>query len=193
MKLPVDGKDESQLVLIDLVCCKTGDFAPGTGGIVAVLKVLGRENQSSEKHAAAALESTTLMTVVRLFHGEIVLGDMGLDQDEIVQGDLERGVAGARSAERLLDEGAQGQNGLAADIIVADDRRKWPDGFDDLCRGINKCVHKVDFAVALADECGGCSRTRAVGSPGVLAQLGRDSRWCLVACNGAACGGIRVA
>jgi hypothetical protein len=78
---PVDGKEEGHLVLVDLEGVETGNLAPSAGRVVAILQVLGGEDESGEEHAAAALEGADRVRVIGLLHGEVVIGDVWFDQD----------------------------------------------------------------------------------------------------------------
>lgn len=121
VQLPVDRQQECNFVLVDFSRVEPGNLAPGSGRVVTILKVLGSEDESSKEHAAAALKCAALLLVVGLFHGEIVLRDVGLNEDQVVQRNLEGGIAGARAAQSLLDEGAQRQHRLVAELIATDD------------------------------------------------------------------------
>jgi len=60
----------------------------------------------------------TKRCVFRLGHGEVVLGQVRLDQDQVVQGNLESRVAGARAAEGLLDEHAERKYSTSRSILT---------------------------------------------------------------------------
>lgn len=132
VQLPVDSKQECNLVLVDLMYIEARNLAPGSRGVVAVLKVLGRENQGREEHAPAALKGPVGVAVLVLLSDKATLGDVGLDKDEVVQRHLQGRVAGARAPKRLLDEGAQRQHGPGAGFRAARGRRQGPYGFHDL-------------------------------------------------------------
>lgn len=108
VEAPVDGHQERHLVLVDLVGAETADLAPRARGVVAVLQVLGGQDEGGQEHAAPALEGARSVALVRLLHGEVEAGDVGLDEDEVIERYLECGVASLRPPQGLLDEGAQG-------------------------------------------------------------------------------------
>lgn len=70
--------------------------------------------------------------------GQVVTGHVGLDLDQIVQSHLQRAITGPGPTERLLDEGAKGQNTFAACGCITSERYcgQGPDGLDDLRRGV---------------------------------------------------------
>lgn len=173
VQVPVDCVKESRLVLVDLLSVKARDLAPGAGGVVSVLKVLGRENEGGKKDTATALQGTSSLVIPRLFHGEILSRDVPLDEDEIVHGYLQCRVAGARPLEGLLDEGPQGKNGLVANLVSANNRGQGPDGLDhESCR-VDEVVNEVNLSVMLMYELGRAPRARA-STAGVLPLLGRN-------------------
>jgi hypothetical protein len=62
-----------------------------------------------------------------------MLGQVSLDEDQVVQGNLEGRVAGPRSLERLLDEGAEGKHPRSSRrLTTALGLRKLPDNLDHL-------------------------------------------------------------
>ena len=133
VQLPVNREQESHLILVDLLGVKPRNLTPGARRVVAILQILGCQDQSREEHATTALKNATRMAVVRLFHGEVMIRHMGLDQYQIVESNLQCGVTRARAAQSLLDESAQGQNAIAASLSAANHRRRGPDSLDDLC------------------------------------------------------------
>jgi hypothetical protein len=56
VQLPVDGAEEGHLVHVDLERTQAGDLAPCSSGVVAILEVLRRKDESGQKHAATALQ-----------------------------------------------------------------------------------------------------------------------------------------
>jgi hypothetical protein len=110
MHLPVDSKQESNFVLVNLFSSKSRDLAPGARRIISVLKILGGKDQSSKKHATAALECAVSMSVHRLFHCEIMFRHMRLDENQVIQSNLESRVTCPRAAQGFLDEVAQWQD-----------------------------------------------------------------------------------
>lgn len=114
MKFPIHCLQKHQLVLVDLQCIQTGDFAPSAGGVVSVLEVFGGENQGGKEHASTTLHSPADGLTPSLVMGQIVTGHVRLNLNQIVQSHLQRAITGPRPAERLLDEGAKGQNTFAA-------------------------------------------------------------------------------
>lgn len=122
VQFPVDREEKGNLILVDFLGVETRDFAPGSGGVVSVLKVFRGQDQCSKKHAAPTLKCTIAVTVFWLFCGKIMFRNVGFNEDEIIQRDLERGVAGAGAAQGLLDEGAQRQDSFAAELVAAHGR-----------------------------------------------------------------------
>ena len=127
MQLPVDSLEKGHFVGVDLTNLETGYLAPRASRVVAVLQILGCQDEGGEKHAAPALESATPGGVDGLLHGEVVVGHVSLDEDEVVEGDLQGGEAGARTPERFLDEGAQRQDAVRAPLARS---RNGPDHLD---------------------------------------------------------------
>ena len=119
VQIPIDRVEEGRLVLVDLLGVKTRDLAPSASRVISVLEVLGRKNEGSEEDATTALQGTSSVVILGLFHGEILSRDVSLDEDKIVHGYLQGRVASPRPLESLLDEGPQGKNGLAANLISA--------------------------------------------------------------------------
>ena len=105
---PVYSEKKGHLVLVNLQSVQTGDLAPGASGVVAVLEVLGGQDQRREEHAAPALQSADGVGVVRLLHREVVARDVRFDEHQVVEGHLQGRIAGAGAAERLLDKSSQG-------------------------------------------------------------------------------------
>lgn len=81
VQVPADCVEESRLVLVDLLGVQTRDLAPGASRVVSVLEVLGRENERGKEDAAAALQGTRSLVVPRLFHCEVELRNMVLDEN----------------------------------------------------------------------------------------------------------------
>jgi hypothetical protein len=98
VQLPVNSNEECHLVLVDLLGVEARNLAPGACRVVAVLKVLRRKDKSREEHTATALKGTIGSTINGLLHGKVMLGDVGLDQNKVIQSDLEGRVACARAA-----------------------------------------------------------------------------------------------
>lgn len=88
VQLPVDGEEKGNLVLVDLLDVEARNLAPGPGRVVSVLQILGRKDQGREEHAPAALKSSVSVAVLILLHSKATLGNVRLDEDEIVQSDL---------------------------------------------------------------------------------------------------------
>jgi hypothetical protein len=81
VEFPIDGKEESHFVLVDLQSVQPGDLAPSPCRIIAVLKVFGSQNERRKEHAATALQSSDRVWIIRLFHCKIVHWHMLLDQN----------------------------------------------------------------------------------------------------------------
>jgi hypothetical protein len=79
-----------------------------------------------------------------------MLGQVSLDEDQIVQSDLQGRVAGTRSAKSLLDESAEGEHSTSSSSLTTTlGLRELPDNLDHLSSGIDEAVHEVDFSFAL--------------------------------------------
>jgi hypothetical protein len=87
-----------------------------------------------------------------LLHSEVMLGQVRLDEDQVVQGNLQGGVAGARTAKSLLDESAQGKHTTSSNsLATALGLSKLPDNLNHLGCGIDEAVDEVDLSVALSN------------------------------------------
>jgi hypothetical protein len=107
VQLPLHSLEESHLVCVDLANRQARHLTPGLRRVVAVLQILGRQDESGQEHAATALQSPMGSGVMRLLHGEVMLGHVRLDHDEVVQGHLEGVVASTRPTQGLLDVGPE--------------------------------------------------------------------------------------
>jgi hypothetical protein len=84
-----------------------------------------------------------------------MLGKVRLDQDQVVQGNLEGGVAGARATEGLLDEHAKRKHSASRSIFTtALGLRELPDDLDHLSSGIDEAIDEVDLSVGLPYQLG---------------------------------------
>lgn len=84
-----------------------------------------------------------------------MLGQVGLDENQVVQSNLERRVAGARSAESLLDKHAKRKYPASRSILTAAlGLRQLPDDLYHLSSGIDEAIDEVDLAIRLPDELG---------------------------------------
>jgi hypothetical protein len=117
VQLPVHSLEKRHLVGVDLADFEARDLAPCASRVVAILQVLGRENERCKEHATSTLQSTQ-RGILRLGHGEVMLGQMSLDEDQVVQGNLQSGVAGPRSLESLLDESAKGKHSRSRGVLA---------------------------------------------------------------------------
>jgi hypothetical protein len=80
-----------------------------------------------------------------------MLGQMRLDQDQVVQGNLQRRVACARATERLLDKHAERKYSASRSILTAAlGLRKLPDNFNHLGSRIDEAIDEVDLSVGLS-------------------------------------------
>jgi hypothetical protein len=102
VKLPVDSQKEGHLVLVNL--------APCAGRVIAILEVLGCQNQGGQEHPTSALDGLARAAGIGLLGSKVVSGDMGLNENEVVQSDLECRIGSPRATESLLDEGTQRQD-----------------------------------------------------------------------------------
>lgn len=136
VKVPANGKEESNLVLVDLLGVESRDLAPSASSVVSVLEILGSQDQSREKHATTTLKCAIGMSVRGLLGRKVVLGNMRLDENQVIERDLEGRVASARATQRLLNKGSQRQHGLASQLTSACGRGEGPDGLDNLSRRI---------------------------------------------------------
>ena len=101
-----------------------------------------------------------------------MLGQVRLDENQVVQCNLQGGVAGARSTKSLLDEGAQRKHTTSSSgLATALGLRKLPDNLNHLGCGIfggtsqrgnegsrvsmeltDEAVDEVDLSVALSNQ-----------------------------------------
>lgn len=89
VELPVDSGEERHLVLVDLGNLEAGNLTPGTGRVVAILQPFGSQNKGSKKHAPTTLQDPTSVRLVGLFHGEVMGGDVRLDQNQVIESHLQ--------------------------------------------------------------------------------------------------------
>lgn len=136
VEVPANSKEESNLVLVDLLGVESRDLAPSASSVVSVLEILGSQDQSRKKHASTTLKGAIGMSVRGLLSRKVVLGNMRLDENQVIERDLEGRVASARAAQRLLNKGSQRQHGLASQLTSACGRGEGPDGLDNLSRRI---------------------------------------------------------
>jgi hypothetical protein len=132
VQLPIDSEQECNLVLIDLLSVQPRNLTPCASRVVAVLKIFGGQDERREKHASSTLESTIREAIIWLLHGEVMLGDMGLNKNQVIQSYLESRVAGAGATKRLLDKGSQREDSLAAELTAADHGGQGPDGLNNV-------------------------------------------------------------
>ncbi len=135
VQAPVDGLEEGHLVGVDLVRAQSRDLAPGAGRVVAILQVLGGQDQGGQEHAPTTLERPHGRAIFRLGTGEVEGGDAVLDADEVVERHLQGRIAGTRSTERLLDEGLERQHATSRSEGArrsTGDIGQRPDHLDDL-------------------------------------------------------------
>jgi len=95
VNLPVDSQKERHLILVDLHCVQARYLAPSSCRVVAILQILRSKNECRQEHAATTLKGAHRVGLVWLFHGEVMLGYMWLDKDQIVQRHLQCGVTGS--------------------------------------------------------------------------------------------------
>lgn len=95
VKFPAHSLEERQLILIDLKCIQTRNFAPRSGGVISILEILRGQNKRRKEHSPATLHSTRARVVPGLLHGEILFRYMRLNHDKIVQGNLKSRIAGS--------------------------------------------------------------------------------------------------
>ena len=119
MKLPADFAEECALVRINLVHFEAGHLTPGLSRVVAILQILRSQDKSCKKHSSPAHKRAVSWTVHRLFHSKVALGYVRLDEHQVVQRDLQRGVAGARATQSLFDVRAQRQYTASAAALTA--------------------------------------------------------------------------
>jgi len=81
VKLPVDRLQKHALVVVDLGSPQSRHFAPGLGRVVAVLQILGRKDESCQKHATTALHTTQHRAISWLLHSKVMFWHMRLDED----------------------------------------------------------------------------------------------------------------
>jgi hypothetical protein len=111
MKTPVDGFQEQYFVLVDFQSVETGDLTPGTRRVVAVLQIFRCQDQGGQKHPTTTLQGPRGKSVAAwLLHGEVVLWDMGLDQDQVVKSHLQGAITRAGPSQRLLNKSTKGED-----------------------------------------------------------------------------------
>jgi len=93
MQAPTNGTQEETLVAVNLHCSQSRHLAPRLRRVVAVLQILGGQDEGSQEHASATLHGAQRRTVDRLLHGSIMRWDMGSDEHEVVQSNLQRRIA----------------------------------------------------------------------------------------------------
>jgi len=130
MQVPPDGAEECALILIDFRNLESGYLAPGPRRVVAILEPLGGKNEGREEHAPTTLQGPTSVRLAGLLHGEVMGGNVRLDQDQIIESHLQGRVTRARAAQSLLDELPERQ--YTVEVGTAWHRRCRPDGFDDI-------------------------------------------------------------
>jgi hypothetical protein len=88
--------------------------------------------------------------IFRLRHGEVVLREVSLDEDKVIQGNLQCGVAGARSTKSLLDESAKRKHSTSRSSLTTTlGLSELPDDLDHLGSRIDEAVDEVDLSIAL--------------------------------------------
>jgi len=88
--------------------------------------------------------------IFRLRHGEVVLREVSLDEDEVIQGNLQSGVASARSTKSLLNESAKRKHSTSRSSFTTTlGLRELPDDLNHLGSRIDEAVDEVDLSVAL--------------------------------------------
>jgi hypothetical protein len=133
MELPVDGGKKCKLILVDFRDLEPRDLTPGPCRVIAILEPLRGENQGRKEHTSPTLQNPTSVRRVGLLHGEIMRGNVRLDQDEVVESHLKRRVTRARTAQSLFDELPERQDARAgAKVGAARNRRSRPYGFHDV-------------------------------------------------------------
>lgn len=84
VQAPSDRLEEHQLILVDLQRVQTRDLAPRAGGVVAILEILGGEDEGGQEHAPTTLHRPHTRLIPRLLLGEVVRGHMGLNLNQII-------------------------------------------------------------------------------------------------------------
>ena len=95
MQAPTDGLEKGHLVGVDLRGSQAGNLAPVPSRVIAILQILGRQDESGQEHPTAAMQSPGARAIVRLLLGEVHGRDTVLDADQVVEGHLEGGIARA--------------------------------------------------------------------------------------------------
>ena len=138
MQAPPDGLEEHQFILVDLKSVETRNLTPGTGGIVAVLQILGSENQRRQEHPTPTLHGPQQRLIPRLLLGQVMSGHVGLNLNQIIQSHLQGTIASTRASECFLNEDAEGKNAFRScrSITAGCCGGQRPDSLYDLGRGI---------------------------------------------------------
>lgn len=100
MQVPIYCRKESAFIDVKIPGAKSGDFTPSGSGEVAVLEVFGGQNERCDEHATSTLQGERLFGVVR----KIVACKERPDQDEVIKGDLQGGIARLGTSQDFLDE-----------------------------------------------------------------------------------------
>jgi hypothetical protein len=87
VEFPVDSFQEGHFIGVNLTNLEAGNLAPGSGRVVAVLQVLRGKDECREEHATTALQSAK-RCIFGLGHGEVMLGKVSLDKNQVVKGNL---------------------------------------------------------------------------------------------------------
>jgi hypothetical protein len=98
---------------------------------------------------------------------------MRLDQNQVVQGNLQRRVACARATKCLLDEHAERKYSTSRSVLTAAlGLRKLPDNLNHLGSRIDEAIDEVDLSIGLPYQLGGSLLVDSRGrSAGVLSLL----------------------
>lgn len=84
MESPVNRFQKHQFVLVDLRRVQAGNLTPSASRIVAILEILGCEDERCKKHAPPTLHSPTNGLAPGLVLSHVMARHVGLDLDEVV-------------------------------------------------------------------------------------------------------------
>lgn len=93
VQAPSNRLEKHQLILVDLQRVQAGDLTPGTSGVVAVLEILGRQDQCGQKHPTTTLHRPHRRLIAGLLFCEVVARHMGFNLNQIIKSHLQGAIA----------------------------------------------------------------------------------------------------
>lgn len=110
---------EGHFVAVDLTNLESGYLTPSPSREVAILKILGGQDERCEEHAPTALQGAERGHILWLLHSKVMLGYVRFDENQVVKSDLESREACPGPAQRLLNEGSERKNTPAVCAVGA--------------------------------------------------------------------------